>query len=85
MSASKNVSSFQKLNSINLFLSLCDLELFFGGSGGGSLFAVHNECEYYDQASDQWLPVAPMTTRRSRCGVATVHGMLYAIGGYEHF
>ena len=49
------------------------------------MFAVHNECEYYDQASDQWLPVAPMTTRRSRCGVATVHGMLYAIGGYENF
>ena len=50
--------------------------------GGGSLFAVHNECEYYDQASDQWLSVAPMTTRRSRCGVAVAHGKLYAIGGY---
>ncbi len=54
---------------------------FHFSSGGSSLFSVHNECEYYDPVSDQWLQTAPMTCRRSRCGVVVVLGKLYAIGG----
>lgn len=51
--------------------------------GGGSLFAVHNECEYYDPTSDQWFPMASTLTRRSRLGVAAIDRFIFAIGGYN--
>ena len=59
-------------------------ELWFNFLGGGSLFAVHSECEYYDFSTDQWLTAASMTMRRSRAGVTVAHGKLYAIGGWVH-
>ncbi|CAG7700252.1 unnamed protein product [Allacma fusca] len=51
--------------------------------GGGSLFAIHSECECYNPRTDRWAPVAPLLTRRSRCGVASVGRLLYAVGGYD--
>ena len=51
--------------------------------GGGSLFAIHSECEVYSPRSDRWTPIACMATRRSRAAVAGVANMLYAVGGYD--
>ncbi len=33
--------------------------------------------------SKKWLPVAPMSTRRSSVGVAVLNGRVYAVGGYD--
>lgn len=51
--------------------------------GGGSLFAIHSECECYDQRMDRWCMVSPMWTKRARVGVGVVGGKIYAIGGYD--
>ncbi len=50
-------------------------------AGGGSLFAIHNECEVYNPRTDRWSPCAPMGTRRSRAGVTSLGKLVYAIGG----
>lgn len=49
--------------------------------GGGSLFAIHGDCEAYDMRTDRWHMVASMSTRRARVGVAAVGNRLYAVGG----
>lgn len=51
--------------------------------GGGSLFAVHSECEVYNPRLARWTALAPMTSRRSRAGVASDGHQLYVIGGYD--
>ena len=51
--------------------------------GGGSLFAIHSECECYDPRIDRWCMVTPMPTKRARVGVETVGGKIYAVGGYD--
>ncbi|KAH8254984.1 hypothetical protein KR038_011454, partial [Drosophila bunnanda] len=51
--------------------------------GGGSLFAIHNECEVYNPRTNCWSPVAPMLWRRSRSGVTALHKQLYVVGGYD--
>ncbi|XP_023161734.2 kelch-like protein 17 [Drosophila hydei] len=51
--------------------------------GGGSLFAIHNECEVYNPRCNSWSPVAPMLWRRSRSGVTSLHKQLYVVGGYD--
>ena len=51
--------------------------------GGGSLFAIHSECECYDARIDRWCMVTPMSTKRARVGVGTVNGKIYAVGGYD--
>ncbi|KAI5252927.1 Kelch-Like Protein 17 [Manis pentadactyla] len=51
--------------------------------GGGSLFAIHGDCEAYDTRADRWHVVASMSTRRARVGVAAVGNHLYAVGGYD--
>lgn len=51
--------------------------------GGGSLFAIHSECECYDPRIDRWCMVTPMSTKRARVGVGTVCGRIYAVGGYD--
>ncbi|KAI1285275.1 Kelch-like protein 17 [Halotydeus destructor] len=51
--------------------------------GGGSLFAIHNECEFYDGRIDQWAVMAPTIHRRSRAGVVALDRQLYAVGGYD--
>ena len=62
----------QNLSKRNLF----PIEL-----GGGSLFAIHNECEVYNPRTDRWAPVTPMNTRRSRAGTASLGKVLYVVGG----
>lgn len=49
--------------------------------GGGSLFAIHGDCEAYDTRTDRWHVVASMSTRRARVGVAAIGSRLYAVGG----
>lgn len=49
--------------------------------GGGSLFAIHGDCEAYDTRTDRWHVVASMSTRRARVGVAAIGNRLYAVGG----
>lgn len=39
--------------------------------------------EAFDPLANRWEKCHPMTTARSRVGVAVVNGMLYAIGGYD--
>ena len=51
--------------------------------GGGSLFAIHSECEVYNPRTDRWSFTASMNTRRSRTAVASVGNMLYAFGGFD--
>ncbi|CAL1288086.1 unnamed protein product [Larinioides sclopetarius] len=51
--------------------------------GGGSLFAIHCECEYYNPRTDRWSPIASTSHRRSRAGVAGVGRLVYAVGGYD--
>jgi len=51
--------------------------------GGGSLFAIHSECEVYNPRSERWTPIAPMLFRRSRSGVAGLDRLLYVVGGYD--
>ncbi|BES87453.1 kelch-like [Nesidiocoris tenuis] len=51
--------------------------------GGGSLFAIHSECEVYNPRADRWFAIAPMNCRRSRSGVTGLGRMLYVVGGYD--
>lgn len=39
--------------------------------------------ERYDPESNEWTYVASMGARRGGVGVATLHGHLYATGGYD--
>jgi kelch-like protein 17 (actinfilin) len=45
--------------------------------GGGSLFAIHNECEVYNPKTNNWSAIAPMISRRSRAGVASLRKLLW--------
>lgn len=49
--------------------------------GGGSLFAIHSECECYNPRTNTWVPITPMLWRRSRSGVTSLRKMLYVVGG----
>ncbi|XKL66770.1 hypothetical protein PGB90_010190 [Kerria lacca] len=49
--------------------------------GGGSLFAIHSECECYNPELNQWFSVSPMLFRRSRAGVTAIGKKIYVIGG----
>ena len=51
--------------------------------GGGSLFAIHCECECYEPRTNKWFMIAPMSSRRARLGVSTAFGMVYAVGGFD--
>nr|CAH7766922.1 unnamed protein product [Callosobruchus chinensis] len=51
--------------------------------GGGSLFAIHAECEVYNPKTDTWSSIAPMQWRRSRSGVTGLRRLLYVVGGYD--
>lgn len=51
--------------------------------GGGSLFAIHSDCECYNSKTQTWLPVSSMNIKRARLGVAAVGSYIYAVGGYD--
>ncbi|XP_049283814.1 kelch-like protein 17 [Anopheles funestus] len=51
--------------------------------GGGSLFAIHNECECYNPKTNAWMTISPMISRRSRAGVTSLRKLLYVVGGYD--
>ncbi|XP_076332124.1 uncharacterized protein LOC143237117 isoform X2 [Tachypleus tridentatus] len=51
--------------------------------GGGSLFTIHSECEYYNICTDRWAPLLPTLHRRSRAGVAGLERHIYVVGGYD--
>ncbi|XP_070585343.1 kelch-like protein 18 isoform X2 [Erythrolamprus reginae] len=42
-----------------------------------------NVVEVFDPVANHWEKCQPMTTARSRVGVAVLNGLLYAIGGYD--
>lgn len=60
-----------------------------------NLYSCHFSCNRYDGTSDlatvesydpvtnTWQPEVSMGTRRSCLGVAVLHGLLYAAGGYD--
>lgn len=60
-----------------------NLHTYIVSVGGGSLFAIHNECEAYDPKSDRWTSLAPTSQRRSRAGVVVLNRQIYALGGYN--
>ncbi|GAB6026965.1 hypothetical protein CHUAL_014102 [Chamberlinius hualienensis] len=51
--------------------------------GGGSLFAIHSDCECYNPRTDRWSPIPPLTYRRTRAGVSSLGRLLYVVGGYD--
>lgn len=51
--------------------------------GGGSLFAIHSDSEFYNPRTDRWSPIAPTLERRSRHGVVPVNRHIYAVGMYQ--
>lgn len=51
--------------------------------GGGSLFAIHNECEVYNPKTNVWASIASMQHKRSRAGVASLRKLLFVCGGYD--
>uniref|UniRef100_A0A8C4Q2Y6 Kelch-like family member 18 n=1 Tax=Eptatretus burgeri TaxID=7764 RepID=A0A8C4Q2Y6_EPTBU len=61
--------------------SLAGLIFAVGGlnSAGDSITMV----EVYSPLTNRWQACRPMSTPRSRVGVAVLHGRLYAIGGYD--
>lgn len=69
------------------FVNKCKIivHLFTGFStlcvGGGSLFAIHDECECYNPRTNAWHPIAQMLYRRSRSGVTSLRKKLYVVGG----
>lgn len=50
-------------------------------AGGGSLFAIHSECEVFSTRGDRWQAIAPMLFRRSRAGVVGLNRQLFVVGG----
>uniref|UniRef100_A0A915KP29 BTB domain-containing protein n=1 Tax=Romanomermis culicivorax TaxID=13658 RepID=A0A915KP29_ROMCU len=48
-------------------------------NNGDSLSTV----ERYDTMTNRWVTMEPMSTLRSRVGVAVMHGKMYAIGGFN--
>ncbi|XP_013781299.2 kelch-like protein 17 [Limulus polyphemus] len=59
------------------------LKTYLFAIGGGSLFTIHNECEYYNTRTDRWAPFLPTLHRRSRAGVAASERHVYVVGGYD--
>ncbi|XP_003746812.1 kelch-like protein 17 [Galendromus occidentalis] len=51
--------------------------------GGGSLFAIHSDCEFYDYSADRWCHFESTIHRRSRAGVLACDRLVYAIGGFD--
>lgn len=51
--------------------------------GGGSLFAIHSDCECYNSKTQTWMPISAMNVKRARLGVAAVGSHIFAIGGYD--
>ncbi|XP_065216286.1 kelch-like protein 17 isoform X2 [Planococcus citri] len=51
--------------------------------GGGSLYAIHSECECYNPKLDRWFNISPMLSKRSRAGVTSLAKKLFVVGGYD--
>lgn len=45
-------------------------------------FAISNDVEVYDAATDTWSTATPLPEGRHHAGIATLNGMLYVIGGF---
>nr|XP_056713337.1 kelch-like protein 18 [Euleptes europaea] len=66
--------------------STTDLIYAVGGLNSAANFYAGdslNVVEVFDPMANQWAQCQPMTTARSRVGVAVLNGLLYAIGGYD--
>lgn len=59
------------------------LEPYIFAIGGGSLFSIHSECEFYNPRDNSWSAVSSTSQRRSRAGVASLNRHIFAIGGYN--
>ena len=51
----------------------------FDGSGG------LKTAEKYDQLTQEWQSISPMSTRRSSVGVGVMNGLIYAVSYNELF
>ena len=45
-------------------------------------FAISNEVEVYDTASDSWSNTTPLPEGRHHAGIASLNGLLYVVGGF---
>jgi len=45
-------------------------------------FAISNDAEVYDTASDSWSVTTPLPERRHHAGIASLNGLLYIMGGF---
>lgn len=50
---------------------------------GGQAPKAIKSVECYDFKDDRWYQLAEMPSRRCRCGVAVVNGLVYAVGGFN--
>lgn len=39
--------------------------------------------EYYDLRKSTWISIASMNSKRSSPGIATLHGQIFVVGGYD--
>ncbi|KAL5018240.1 hypothetical protein ScPMuIL_003962 [Solemya velum] len=60
-------------------LGLPKVMLVIGGQAPKAIRSV--EC--YDFKEDRWFQIAEMPSRRCRCGVAILNGLVYAVGGFN--
>lgn len=59
------------------------LEPFIFAIGGGSLFSIHSECEFYNPVDNSWTCISSTIQKRSRSGITSLNRYIYAIGGYN--
>lgn len=45
-------------------------------------FAISNDVEVYDTASDSWSNTTPLPEGRHHAGIASLNGLLYVVGGF---
>ncbi|MDO9470805.1 MAG: kelch repeat-containing protein [Nitrosomonas sp.] len=45
-------------------------------------FAISNDVEVYDTASDSWSTTTPLPEGRHHAGIASLNGLLYVVGGF---
>ena len=62
-----------------IFHLLCQILIVIGGQAPKAIRTV----EGLDFKEEKWYPLAEMPSRRCRCGVAVLNGLVYAVGGFN--
>ena len=62
---------------------LSDMIYAVGGFDGSSGLNTAEVLDLAVTGSQEWRPIASMSTRRSSVGVGVLGGLIYAVGGYD--